>query len=509
MTRNSATVFAFLLGALAPSLAAQSAGVLTGTPATVFVGPGTSGPAGALGANQVHRKKAGFLPLGGNAPVDQPGDPVFTTSAMFNGGLGPPSFDVDALSLGLDVVTAAKPSAGVAMVDFVGAGGGWGALGYSVSTDTNGEPGSLVEQEKLSPGGAAADLFTLMVYGSDIPPAVLAKYPIDVPQRALDSLEMDIVDSPASDITSVDLTMQLYQAGTPAKPSDPSPVLFFSVSHDSIFPPGGGSSAVPPSWFDCGNPSGATILKTRWMPNLAEPMGGHWTAPRVHLSYEHLGLDLHDDIDALAVDRAQGLVLFSIVATLTSTLDEQLQVASWPLGTLTCAGMTGNVDVGIFSEPSTLPGDFGAVAVANRMGLESTADIDSVCEEDPGSQSGGFPLAFGAPVGPGGIHNDLNIGVFRDDDDPLGPTITLTVANLPASGPGKVLEAYLLAPIFLPVLSFPLDALAGATTFEASLAHPVLGGGTSIGSSASFIWVLRQPGVPGSKITSPVMAIDI
>jgi len=502
-----------LLGTLAPVLAAQSAGALVGTPATVFVGTGTTSSGGALATDQVHRKTAGFLPFGATDVADQWGDPVFTTSAMFGGGVAPPDFEVDAMSLGLDVVPAEMTDLGVAYVNF-GAVGGWGELLYSVSPGTNGTPGGLVEQEKAAPGGAAADLFTLMLPGSEegLPADVLESYPVDVPQRALDATEMELSGGASGpDITSADLTMQLYQAAAPGKPADASPVLFFSVSHDSVFPPGGGPSKVPATWFDCGLPSGATILKTRWIPDLAPPLGGHWTEPRVHLSYDHLGLDPEADIDALAVDRAQSLVLFSIKRTPTSTLDQQLQVASWPAGTTTCAGMAGMVKVGIYMVPAGSSADgAAAAAVAARLAIGPAGDVDSVCVVDPGTQGGGLSLAFGTPAAHGLYYNDLACGVYRDDDNPLGgPTITLTVAGLPVFAPDHLVEAYALVPGFglLQVVSLPIEPLLGSSTFELPITLPDLG--ILQNTLVQVIWVVRQSGVPSSKVSSPWVAISL
>jgi hypothetical protein len=498
-----------VLAALAPVAAAQSAGALVGTPATVLVGPGTaSSTIGMLSGSELYRKAVGFVgfPVPGPA-VDAPGDPVFTTTEMFGGGVAPPAFEVDALSLGLDVVPSKMPDLGVAEVDFM-ATGGWGTLLYSVSPGTQGTPGSLIAQEQAGAGGAAADLFSLMLPGSAIPPVLADCYPDDEPQRALDALEMELL---GGDITSADVTMQLYQLGSPVKPAETSPVVYFSVAHDSVFPPGGGPSLVPPEWFDCGFPSGATVLRTRWIVSPADPMGGFWTQPRVHLSYDHLGLGLHDDIDALAVDAERSMLLFSIRRTPMTTLDQQLQVAGWPVDATTCADMNGAVKVGIYTVPST-DAD-GAVPVATHLGIGPVGEVDSVCVIDPATQTSVLAAAFGTPAIKVPGTKQLACGVYRDDDSLYAlPAITVTVAGIPTvppSGTVKV-ELYLLVPgSVLQILSQPFATFGGLDHAELPLAHSLLGGPMPLNAVASFFWVVRQVAPGGLKLTSPVVSIDI
>jgi hypothetical protein len=494
--------------AVAGRVLAQTEGPLVGLPATILVGPGTESSAGPMSSFDFHRKTAGFVGYNASATVDASADPLFTTSAMFNNGLGPPDFHVDAISCGLEVLEVMPPEGGVSEVAI--APGDWSVLVYSVTRATAGEPGSLLESETLAPGGAGADLFSLTLPGSDIPPDVVSCYPIDVPQRTLGATEMDLA-GPAgvtsSELASLDYQMTLYQAGPPIRASLPDdPIVFFSVDTESVFPPGGGPSKVPAAWFDCGLPSPASILKTQW-----DPVMGKWKPPKVHLAYDQLGLDQHDDIDALAVDRDSCLLLFSIRATATSTLAEQLQVATWDClaGNPAC---TGRVPTGILVEPAT-DAD-GPTPVASRTGAkESSAgtpsgDIDGVCVIDPGTQ-GAMALAVGTPTGKGPAVRAMSAAIFRDDDDVAGgPTLTMTVSGLQPATAYDRFELWLpVGPSLINILSLPTSFLGTKDVFKVSGSHPSLAADTVF--TLSSFWLLRQTGGSHSKESSPIITIDL
>ncbi len=483
----------------------DSEGPLHATPAMILVGSGTVSSSGALADNLLHRKRAGFVPFVGESLPLNPAEPRFTTAELFGGG-SPPPFTVNALSVGLDVVLAQVPSAGQSRIQIPPQA--WGALLFSVTRATPGEAGSLIATEQAALDGAGADLFTLTLPGSDMPASVLPCYPQDAPQRSLDSTEMDLFDGVnEGEISAVDYYIPLYTAGNPIRPRLPdNPTVFFSVAHDDVFP-AVGPSTVPAAWFPASTPSSATILRTTWDPFLQA-----WSTPQEHLPYTALGLDLEDDIDALAVDMDQRLILFSIVATGTSTLDEQLQIAHYPppppggtgaadgageagwaggaVGPGDGSGDGGGTSVGVYVTED------GTESVASRLRMGRDGDVDSTCTIDPGEQGDALSLSFGSPVAtitplkimPSGVYRDERIG---------GPTLTATVSGVSttASMPLQRLElrvgvplgggGYTLLPT--PVYFEILNGTNPSGNRDVSLTTGLIG--TFLGVDVDFFWV--------------------
>jgi hypothetical protein len=401
---------------------------------TIMVGPGSVSSAGAIDEFRLHRKPVGYVGYSPDAPPDDPSRPMFTAAAMFGDGVNPPDFQVNAVSLGDHEIPASQPTMGVSMVTLAGPND-WGMITFSVTRASQGVPGSVVAWEKAQPGGAAADLFTYILPGSGFDRGLSDCYPDDTVQRALDALEMDLSGGVAvSEITATDFYMGLYETGSPLDSLlDPEPTVYFSIAHGDLFPVP--ASDVDPAWF--GGPlevSAATILETTW-----DTVSMAWSDPAVFLSHQQLGLALHGDIDALAVDEANCKALFSVRKAPATTLAEQLQIADWCPNDDPGGGvLVGNLhaDDGMTNEP-----------VAGRMELETTDDIDSVCTQDPGQQSLILPTAYGVPIGHPTKHKTLAASLFRDE---LGsdPRFTLMVENLPTSGPPKLLAFMFLFPSF-------------------------------------------------------------
>lgn len=472
---------------LAPGLAGQthSAGPLVGTPATILVGPDTGPSSGPLAEDELHRKQAGFEGFLPEAPGPGPADPSFQLIDILNGETG---ITVNALSIGQDVVLATIPSNGLSYVAVPPQA--WGAILFSVTNQTDGEPGSLIEAETALDDNAGADLFTLMLPGSALPFSVQACYPTDRPQRALDALEMDLWDGRNKpEISAVDVYVPMYETGTPLRPLLPDqPVAFFSVSAATV-------ANVPTTWFGSSTPSAATILRARW-----EPGPQKWAQPQPHLTFAELGLDVGDDIDALAVDQDRQRLIFSIVRTATSTLGEQLQVASWAPPLPFAEGT--NIEVGVYVV------DENEEPVAVRIRMADDGDVDGTCTIDPGETFTLLDLAVAEPIGAITPVKPLGTSLFRDENQ-TGATITITVAGVPTTPPAPPsrLElwfgfengggglTFFPAPIYL-------EFLNGSDPFDhrqLSFTNPQLA--SLAGVELVFVWLVRPTaGWPSSPL---------
>jgi len=502
MTTRASLLAALLLGAAGGLASAQTEGPLAGTPAVVLVQPGTSGPGGPLASDIMHRKRAGFVPYAPNGPSPAVDAPVYTTEAMFGGG-SPPPFEINAFSTGLDCVLAAPPVSGTSLTAVPP--GAWGAILFSVTPSTIGEPGGLIDALDDAPDGAAADFLTLMVPGSFLPPTVDPCYPQDRPQLAIDAPDMGLFEPGApGDVSSLDVYVPLYHAGPPITASlPPAPTVYFSVSRDAIDPPGGGPSLVPTVWFGGSAPSSATILKTTWIP-----VAGAWSVPVPHLTYVDLGLDLEDDVDALAVDELKCLLLFSIADTPASTLGEQLQIASWPKSDAADQGVATGIYVTAESG--------GTEPVAGRTRIGSQGDIDGTCTIDPsGEQPGGVAVhfAYGSPAMAVTNEKTLGAGLYRDEAVP-GPTLTPTVHGVPdePTSPLQRLELWVAFPVPMgPWLLLPapiyLERLDGSVPLPhrtLPLVAPAVG--AVLGAQVDMFWVI-QGTFP--RPSSPVLRIAL
>jgi hypothetical protein len=492
-----------VLAALSP-LAAQnvSEGVLVGTPAAVFVEMGTHQGTTPLADNLLYRRTAGFSSLLPEVIPSSANEPEFTTTAIFGDGFAPPPFRINALSIGLDVVLSDPPVAGEALVNVpVGA---WGALLFSVTRTSMGAPGSLIESERLGPGGVGADLFSMMLPGSSLPPTVAGCYPTDRFQRAVDALETGIDPFPLGDLTAGDFYIPLYETGAPVRATLPdTPLVFFSIHKADIFP-STGPSPVPSGWFGTTTPSPATILVTQW-----NRVTSSWSTPVVHIAYNNLGLAVDDDVDALAVDFDDEILLFSIAKTANSTLDEQLQIAYWGSHDSFLGGGT-SASTGNYVHDD---GEGGTESVVRTGGAGETDDVNLTCTIDPGEMGDPLSLSISTPAGKVTPFKFIPGSIFRDEDS-AGPTITLTGTNIPTGPtfPLETLEIWLGAPLggtgyFLfpfPLYSEFLNGTNPQSTRAISFSDPSLA--IVMGVEIDLFWVIRGGGI---KLSSAMLRLRI
>jgi hypothetical protein len=499
--------------ALTPSLLGQippSEGPLVGSPLTVLVDPGTEDSSGPMATDAFHRKRAGFGTWHAEASPPGPFDPVFSTTEMFGDGVAAPAFRINAYSIGLDEVLATTPVGGKSFVDVpVNA---WGAVSFSVSKGTTGVPGSRLAGETLKPDGVGADIFTWMLPGSTLPPAVAACFSPADAQRGSDSEEIDLYPGTSQgEIVAFDIYTPMYEVGPPIRAMLPdAPKVFFSVHHDDVFPTVG-TSPVPSSWFGASSPSSASILVTQWDPVLLS-----WSTPSVFIEYTLLDLDVDDDVDALAVDLARCKALFSIAHRGGSSVAKQLQIAAWtcpPSGGYSSARggsySGGGVSTGEYRADN---GDGTSTSAAERAGVASGGEIDGVCTIDPGDQGGLGGVAYGSPslrISPNKV---LGAQIYRDENV-TGPTVTAVVTGVPttATFPLQALELWLGIPPAGPgaytLWPFPVyvDSLDGSDPTgnrTVPLTSPSLS--SIVGLEVDILWVIRpampKPSAPGMRI---------
>lgn len=466
---------------------APSEGVFTGTPAALLVAPGTSVDGAPTLSTRVWSKPAGFVPP---KPLTGPAaalEPDFSAAALWGDGMPPPDIQINAFSLGLDDVMASVPSGGVSHVAVPP--GAWGALLFSVSRGSAGVAGGLIEAEAGLPGGAGADLFSLVLPGSTI--AALGCYPSDRPQRGLDAGEMGLGGpSGAGEISAVDWFAPLYATGDPLRAVLPdAPRVFFSIAHDDVFA-SPGPSLVPSAWWAGKPPSSATVLMTRWQPG-----GQSWSTPEPFLQYSDLGLDEHDDIDALGVDFDDELMLFSIVGGGATPLSSQLQIAAWSGGSFSGTGLSVSTGDYVSSD-----GAGGTESVAVRAGLAAGDEVDGTCTIDPGEQGSATDRAIGTPFSALTPFKTIPAALFRDEDS-AGPTLTLTASNIPTAPTTSFLQVWGGAPLGgggyilfpAPFYSEPLTGAVSDSTRSLSISDPSLA--VLAGVDIELFWVIRPGGV--------------
>jgi hypothetical protein len=452
----------------------ESGGLLLGAPITIIAGPGTGTGPVPLATNRLYAKSVGYDPFIGDGPPGISGSPEFTAAVLFGSGGVPPGFAINALSIGLDVLPVLPPVGGISQVNLSGPGDPWGLIGFSVTRGSKGAPGSVIEAEDGRDGGAGADFFTYVLPGSSFPPDVADCYPVDEVQRAIDGTDMDLSDSTTEgEISALDFFMPFYEVGPPLTGDLPStPTVYFSVSHESIYPPGGGPSPVPNAWFN--PPFGllekrpGSILHTTW-----DDVSGTWSTPSVLLSNLELGLGPDEDLDALAVDELACTALFSVrrhAASPAYPVSKQLQVAIWCSGT----DAPGGVAVGDLHATD----GSGSESVAGRMEIAVADDIDSVCTQDPSSQALTFDQLYGEPMGafkPN--HKTFSSSLFRDRANPVS-TVTLMVEGLSITSPPQLFGLLVIFPDSVGMLEPLILGPTGLGTFQThrklSLSDPIL-----------------------------------
>ncbi|MCA8941527.1 MAG: hypothetical protein KDB80_03115, partial [Planctomycetes bacterium] len=367
--------------AMAASAAAQSKSVLVGVPHALSVDDETTGYAGD--ATKILVKTIGFKDDGAVPGSGKPGEfPYagsgvdYTTAAILQFDPTPP--DIDAFSIGLDWILS-DGDGNVLIPPFH-----WGGLTFSVTKDSTGQSGSAIRAEyDDTVHRAGGDLFFYILEGSAVPPGVA-----DETYRAQDATEMDIVADPAPpgapdtvdkpEMDAHDLYLALLYADNPSllaflDPAQSVPMAFFSVSNAT-------KGLVDASWWAGTSPSGGTIFRTLWN-------GASWDPPTPFLTYADLGLDVDDEVDAVAVDVVRCEMLFS---TDVATLDEILWVplpflcppGATPAGA-GGAGAGGGGGGGLVPAPKAYKYPSGT-KVSTKAKLEETDKVDAICALDPG-----------------------------------------------------------------------------------------------------------------------------
>ncbi|RKY18944.1 MAG: hypothetical protein DRQ55_11970 [Planctomycetota bacterium] len=437
-------------------------GLLLGAPLTVIAGAGTGAGGATLATNRLYSKPVGYEPFLVDGPPGIAGAPAFTAAALFGSGGAPPGFAINALSVGLDVLPVLPPVGGICQVDLSGPGDPWGLIGFSVTRASKGVPGSLIRLENDSDGGAGADFFTYVLPGSVFPLDVADCYPVDEVQVAIDGIDMDLSDSMSEgEISALDFFMPAYEVGAPLTADlDQTPTVYFSVTYESIHPPGGGPSPVPHAWFDPPfgliDKTSGTVLQTTW-----NNVSSTWSTPSVLLSFMELGLGPNDDLDALAVDETACTAMFSIrrhAAVPPSPISKQLQVVIWCSGT----DAAGGTSVGdLYATDET-----GSRSVAGRMEVAADDDIDSVCTEDPASQGLAADELYGEPLGAFKPDNKtFASSMFRDRADPQS-RLTLMLEGLSTTSPPQLLGLLVDFPMSVGHLEPLLLGPVGLGTFQ-------------------------------------------
>lgn len=258
--------------------------------------------------------------------------------------------DVDAMSVGLDTIHA--DTRGVLIPPPPPR---WAAMTFSVTRATAGVFGP-VRAEATAVDGAAGDLFSWHVRAG--PRSGVA----DKVYLAQDSVDLlTNCSGRVGNIDAHDLHMAAAVSAVGIATLYPSPAYFyFSVTAAT-------ASAAPPSWWGPDGPSGATILQTTWT-------GSAWSPVTPLYTWRQLGLDQHDDVDALAAMPQVPLTPYGswILFSTTTGLPDPIMIYS----PLPVVGPT----------PYLVQGRSGTEPVSRRLGLGAGGgdDVDAICVLDPG-----------------------------------------------------------------------------------------------------------------------------
>lgn len=341
-----------------PRASAQcSAGPFVGTPFAMSFADG----GGVYARHEVFHKALGFAPGAPATWSGPPGSPNFNfTAALTNcSGWLLPLADVDAMSLGEDWILA--DAAGRAVVP----PNRWGALVFSVTRGSIGTGNGAIRRESASGRDrVGADLFSYVLVGSAMPLEL-----VGVTERVHDSREID-VGAAAQELDALDSFMPLFASEPFVQASMSVPArMFFTVSAATL------GQVHPFAWAGTA-PSGATIFVS------ARQTGGAWSCPQIWRTHAQLGLAAAEDIDALAIDEPDQLLLFST----RSHVPDQLMILDY------------GVDVAL-PIPYLTP---AGVPISDLMGIAEDDDIDAICAIDPSVRGGtgavnGIAFFMGTP----------------------------------------------------------------------------------------------------------------
>jgi hypothetical protein len=354
-------------------------------------------------------------PAGVDATVPPPspnGYVDFRESAIL-GGLT--TLNIDGISVGLDWILS--DLTGRVPLPAPGTGGwSWAAVLFSVSATQLGPEAQAIGNERLLPGGAGGDLFSLLLKGSIIP-GTLAPLSSDRVNLAVDSPEISIY-SPGqpSEMDAYDLYAAFYLSPGLAPFLPQPPKVYFSLTRTSVL-------ASPVRWgVSAAEWSGATIFVTKW-----DAATRTWSTPSVYRSPASLTLPSTSDIDALAVDTThlfdhggEEVILFSLTGTpLSAGAGAGISFAR--------SGATGRQT---YRDQSGMP-------VEDSIGRG--ANVDSLCPLDPSRDPLLRGRAFAIPGAPlPGIPGGPGSGTWFTAV-PGGPDKLRSVLwspNCPATPPG-------------------------------------------------------------------------
>ncbi len=352
--------------------------LLSSATAQVAVAAKSTGPLGGVahalgvdGATCALDRAENWLKTGGVTtalPVRPPagGGPVpdFRIASIVGAAVAP-NIDIDAISIGLDLIHADNagvlhppPPPAIAMLTF------------SVTPGTAGAFGP-VQWEAPAVDGNAADLFSYWVQRG----TGGLREGIDL---AVDSAESRIFCTPQrGNMDAHDLYMPLYTTTSGwmlAMLMQVEQAFYFSVTSATV-------PACPAAWWGASAPSGATVLFTTWT-------GATWTPIRPFVTHAQLGLPASADLDALAVAPLFGVQpsRWMLYSTTTGLPDPIMIYGTAPV-------------LGPFVYQIATP--TGNIPVSRRVGLRGggTDDVDAICALDP-EFIGPPPIwssAFGGP----------------------------------------------------------------------------------------------------------------
>lgn len=347
--------------ALAPALvldlcvAAQvppSGGPLVAAPLAFGVDEATALGSPATRGAQPYWKPEGYRvalpPILPTAMVD------YSAAAVFGPHATAPYPDIDAMSVGLDIIPAT--SGGVVAVP----PGHWNFAFFSVRRGSTGAPGSVIRAEAGTPGGNEADVFSYVFRDTVCLPAEFTGRTAKLADATDYGLPLP------GEVDALDLAMNLWAheavlAPTLGMPACPTacPMFFFSLEGS----PANLARMAPAAWGG-ETPSGAVVFACTWN-------GASWSAPAVAFTAAQLGLTTCEDLDALAVDLF-GLggtqILFSTKAGGCVTQPDELMF-------LRCPCVTAAAPVPLRYADGT--------RVSRELGIDPGDDVDAICVGDP------------------------------------------------------------------------------------------------------------------------------
>ena len=460
--------------ALSGSLAAQcdpSDGPLMGAPVFVSMRASTTvlGGDGASG----FVKQDGFSQT---APSQPTVGPNFDLKALFTQCGAQGDIEVDATSLGLDLILANS----VGEIDVPP--NAWGALSFSVSTNTIGAPGTKLSQDSVQ-GPIGSHIFSYVLPSTILPPET-----IGITQRGNTGQELGLGGASNEDVDALDVMIPSFTAGPRLQSMMPTiPHLYFSVSKDSL-------ANVPAAWFSGTPKSGATILLTVWSPRTG------WSCPGLFKPYFSLGMFVDDDLDALAVDRLQRTVIYS--ATAASSPPSQFMFVD-------CSTDFGSAFV--------LRDNTTGEDIEDAVGLGSQEDdVDAVCALDPSLfRTGGGPVPFNPQFFSYGTYQPtvflpptpgLSSSVYRATNS-ASDTLVTYVNGLPPNGAadGFAFLSLIIGGTTIPVTVAARDPFPTFCGDPISLSFPVPPGLPIIAGNVGFHWIVTDTTVSSIGEAHPVL----